>query len=468
VVQDKDGVFRPSLAEDWTMSGNGKAYSFNLRREVAFHDGAPFNAAAVVANLDRIADPATKSQKAVFLLGPYEGADAVDEFTVRIRLKEPYAPLLDGLSQVYLGMASPAALAQWGDQYQLHQVGTGPFRFVSYQERQTLVLERNNAYAWAPAGRGHQGPAYLDRIEFRFYADAATRLPALLSSQADIIGELPTTDAQQLTIDPNAQRFTLYPVAVPGQSVQFFMNTALAPLDDVRVRQALLYLTDRAALVRAVFGEWSPVATGPLASVTRWALGPVLAAPYYPFDAEKGKALLAEAGWGDSDGDGALDKDGQRLVIKGVLMSWGELPAIGTILQAQWKASGVQLDLEQMPYPAALEAGRTGTHHLVPFSNSGTDPSSLRTFFHGDNLGAFNWSRVDDPQVNEWLDEAQMVAQPQRAPLYLEIQRRVMDQAWTLPIRDQVNLNAASNRVQGLEFDAQGWFPILYDVWLAQ
>ena len=66
-----------------------------------------------------------------------------------------------------------------------------------------------------------------------------------------------------------------------------------------------------------------------------------------------------------------------------------------------------------MPYPAALEAGRKGTQHLVPFSNSGTDPSSLRTFFHGDNIGAFNWSRVNDPQVNHWLDEAQALSKPE-------------------------------------------------------
>lgn len=469
VVQDKDFTFHPSLAEKWDVSADGQSYTFTLRRDVKFHDGTPFNADAVVANLNRVADPATKSQKAVFLLGPYEGADAVDAYTVRIRLKEPYAPLLDGLSQVYLGMASPAALQQWGDQYQLHQVGTGPFRFVSYQERQTLVLERNPDYAWAPEIRGHQGPAYLDRIEFRFYADAATRLPALLASQADVMGELPTTDAQQLTTGANAARFMLHPVSVPGESVQFYLNTQLAPLDDVKVRQALLYLTDRAALVKAIFGEWSPVATGPLAAVTRWSLSANGDAALYPYDPAKGKALLTEVGWTDSDGDGALDKGGQKLVLKGVLMTWGELPAIGTILQSQWKAAGIQLDLETMPYPAALEAGREGTHHMDPFSNSGTDPSSLATFFHGDNIGAFNWARVNDPQVNQWLDEAQMSAQPlERQAKYLDVQRRAMEQAWILPIRDQVNLNAASTRVQGLAYDVQGWFPVLYDVWVSK
>jgi peptide/nickel transport system substrate-binding protein len=468
-VQDKDGTFHPSLAERWEVSPDGKVYTFTLRQGVKFHDGTPFDAAAVVANLTRIADPATKSQKAIFLLGPYEGSEAVDAATVKITLKQPYAPLLDGLSQVYLGMASPTALDKWGDQYQLHQVGTGPFRFVSYQERQELALEKNPDYNWAPAIRGRQGPAYLDRIEFRFYADAATRLPALLAGQADVMGELPLTDAQQLSTGPNASRFALLPVKVPGTSVQFFMNTQLAPLDDAKVRQALLYLTDRAALVNAIFGEYSPVATGPLAAVTRYAQGPILSAPPYPFDAEKGKALLAEAGWTDSDGDGALDKEGEKLALKAALMSWGELPSIGAVLQSQWKAAGIELDLEQMPYPAALEAGRTGTHHLIPFSNSGTDASMLATFFHGKNIGAFNWSRVDDAEVNAAPDEGQAVSESaQRASLYLDVQRRVMDGAWTLPVRDQVNLNAASVRVRGLSYDVQGWWPVLYDVWVTE
>jgi peptide/nickel transport system substrate-binding protein len=149
-------------------------------------------------------------------------------------------------------------------------------------------------------------------------------------------------------------------------------------------------------------------------------------------------------------------------------MTWGELPAIGTILQAQWKALGVNLQLEPMPYPAALEAGRKGTHHLIPFATSGTDPNLLRTYFHSSNVGGFNWARVSDSELDSWLHQAARLSDwPQRAALYAQIQQRVMDQAWIVPIRDQVNLNAASARVQGLTFDVQGWFPALYDVWLA-
>jgi len=469
VVQDLLGAFHPGLAESWTLSPDGRTYTFKLRRDVRFHDGTPFNADAVVRNLNRVADPATHSQKAVFLLGPFDHAQAVDEFTVEVALRQPYAPLLDGLSQVYLGMASPAALDKWGDQYQLHQVGTGPFRFVGYQERQTLVLERNAAYAWAPETRRHQGPAYLDRVEFRFFADAAARLPAMLSGQADVMGEMPRKDAERLTGQGNQSAgrpgYLLLPVAVPGQAVQFFLNSTLPPLDDLRVRQALLYGTDRAGLVSAVFGPTSPVATGPLAAATRGA-DQGLAAKY-PYDPDKARQLLAEAGWTAAGTGGILERDGKPLVLKGVQMSWGELPAIGTILQAEWRKLGIDLQLDPLTYPAALEAGHKGTHHLMPFVFSGTDPDLLRAFFHSANLDGFNWSKVSDPALDGWLDQAEIpAAWDQRAPLYTQIQGRIMNQAWVLPIRDQVNLNAASTRVHGLAYDVQGWFPVLYDVWL--
>jgi peptide/nickel transport system substrate-binding protein len=462
VAQDKAGQFHPDLATGWQISTDGLTYSFKLRQDVKFQDGTPFNAAAVVRNLQRVTDPATHSQKAVFLLGPFDHAEAVDNYTVKIVLKQAYAPLLDGLSQVYLGMASPAALDKWGGQYQLHQVGTGPYRMVSYQQGQSLVLERNPDYAWAPETRTHGGPGYLERIEFRFYGDPATRLPALLSGQADVMGEMPAQDAAQLS---NNGAYRVYPVAIPGQSVSFFLNTKLAPLDDLRVRQALLYGTDRAALVQAVFGPTSPVASGPLAKVTRSA-DPALAG-LYGYDAKKAADLLAQAGWTERGADGILTRGGQRLALKGILQSWGELAKIGTILQAQWRQLGVDVQWDTLSYPAALDASRKGTYHLMPSVFSGTDPDLLRTYFASSQIGGFNWSRVSDPAVDSWLEEAARTTDwAQRGPLYAKVQQRVMEQAWILPIRDQVNLNAASTRVQGLTYDVQGWWPVLYDVWL--
>ncbi|RMG84364.1 MAG: ABC transporter substrate-binding protein, partial [Chloroflexi bacterium] len=124
--EPETGEFVPGLAQSWEISDDGLSYTFTLKQGVRFHDDTPFNAAAVAANLDRITNPEIASQKAIFLLGPYEGYDIIDDYTIRIRLTQPYSPLLDGLSQVYLGMASPSALSEYSPlRYQYHQVGTG-------------------------------------------------------------------------------------------------------------------------------------------------------------------------------------------------------------------------------------------------------------------------------------------------------------------------------------------------------
>jgi len=104
------GDFVPGLAERWEISGDGLVYTFHLRQGVTFHDGTSFGADVVRFNLERITSPDVASQKARFMLGPYERTEVTDEYTVRVHLSEPFAPLLDAFSQVYLGMASPAAV----------------------------------------------------------------------------------------------------------------------------------------------------------------------------------------------------------------------------------------------------------------------------------------------------------------------------------------------------------------------
>ncbi len=464
VIEDKEGKFHPDLATSWKVSNEGRVYTFHLRKGVKFHDGTPFNAEAVKANFDRIASPETKSQKARFMLGPYDHTEVLDDYTVAVHFKRPYPAFLDAASQVYLGMASPAAFRKWGKDYQFHQVGTGPFRFVSYKERQEIVLERNPDYDWAPEIMHHKGPAYLDKILFRFYPDPSTRTPALLSGEVDVMGEIPPREAAKLEKDPH---YRLIPVAVPGMSVQFFFNTQHSPTDDVRVRKAVLYALDRESMVKAVFGSYSPVAVGPL---TANMPGAAKDLPKYPYDPEKARALLEEAGWKDVDGDGVLEKNGQKLRLECVVMSWGELPDLVPIMQEELKKVGISMSVKTLSFPAALEAAAKGEYHLIPFSLSGTDPSLLTTFFHSRNIGrGFNWSKVSDPQVDAWLDQADSSMEwDKRVELYGNVQRRVMKEAWVLPIRDQVNLNAASSKVHGLRYDYRGWFPWLYDVWISR
>jgi len=240
--------FVPGLATEWAISPDGLSYTFKLRQGVTFHDGTPFNAQAVAANLDRIADPNTASQKALFMLGAYAGYVIIDDYTIQMNLTEPYSPLLDSLSQVYLGIASPKALSDYSlDRYQFHQVGTGPFTFVEYVPGDRIVLRRNSAYAWGPP---FYQPGSVDEIEFRFFTDAPTRSAALESGAAQVMGELPPTDARALTANSAVQ---IVPATIPGQPLQFFFNTRRFPTDNRQVRQALLFGTNRNIIIDAVF-----------------------------------------------------------------------------------------------------------------------------------------------------------------------------------------------------------------------
>ncbi len=463
VLDPVTGAFLPGLATRWEVSPDGLAYTFHLRSGVRFHDGTPFNAEAVRFNLERIADPDTRSQKAAFLLGPYDRTEVLDPLTVVIHLKRPYAPLLDALSQVYLGMASPAAVQKWGADYQFHQVGTGPFRFVEYVAADHLTLARNPDYTWGPAVF-HAGPPYLDEVVFRFYEDPPTRALALESGEAQVMGEIPPQDAGRIESNP---RLKLMPVAIPGMSLMVFINSARPPTDDMRVRQALLYATDRNAIIQTVFRNRSPVAYGPLTAVT-FGYDPAVQR-FYPHDPDQAQRLLDEAGWRVSpssnptgSGGGVRQKDGQPLELDLVIQGWGFMPQVAQLLESQWARLGLRVKTRQVTYPEALDIGKKGEHHLMPFFTSGTDPDLLRPFFYSG--AAFNWAKVSDPELDAWLDQGATTLDPDaRKTIYSHIQQRIMASALILPIRDYVNLNGVSAQVNGLRFSAQGWFPYLVD-----
>ena len=465
VYQDLDGTFVPGLAERWELSQDGRTYTFYLRQDVKFHDGTQFDADAVKFNFDRIADPETMSRKAGGMLGPYSRTEVLDRYTVKIHFDEPYAPFLDSLSQVYLGMASPTAVQKWGAEYQLHQVGTGPFIFQEYVPNDHVTLVRNPDYDWAPSVYSHDGPAYLDEIIFRFYVDPAVRALALESGEADVMGEIPPIDAARIEENPE---FSLIRVAIPGQPLQFFLNTENPPTDDPLVRQAILYATDHAAIVDTIFRGYSPPAHGPLSAATMGYSDKVES--LYPYDPGRAETLLQDTGWIDSNGDGIRENihDGSPLALRGYLMSWGYLPEVGQLLQSQLAGVGIDLQTELVAFPAAVEAASEGLHNLAPMTFSGSDPALLSTTYLSANAkGGFNWSKMRDAELDRLLTSAiTELDTSDRLALYAEAQIQIMDLSLVLPIRDYVNLNAARASVGGLRYDRQGWFPWLYDTYI--
>jgi peptide/nickel transport system substrate-binding protein len=458
-----NGEFVPGLTESWTISSDGLTYTFSLRKDVEFHDGTRFNAQAVQSNIDYIIDADNHSFKAALMLGPLDSVELIDDYTVAIKLSEPFAPLLDALSQVYLGMASPQALETWGPvDYQFHQVGTGPYRFVEYIPNDHITLTRNPDYAWAPSVYD-QTTAAVDTIVFKFYEDPATRALALESGEVDVIGEVPPHDAARLAEQEN---FDLYPIPIPGQPLQLFFNTQRSPTDDLQVRQALIQAIDRQYIVETIFGEQSPVAQGPLAAIN---FSPAQRYPLPDYDPEAAEALLESAGWEDVDGDGYRSRDGLPLELQIVAPNWGSNPEVGQLIQAAWKGFGATVTLEVAPgFGPLKEAQSKGEYNAIGINLFDTDPDLLRSFYSSDGL--YNWSGVDDPELDQLLSQATQTSLDDslRLDLYEQITERIRELALQLPIRDYVNLVVANSRLQGLHFSAQGWFPFLIDLRLTQ
>lgn len=452
--------FVPGLAERWEISPDGLTYTFYLRRDVVFHDGTPFNADAVGVTFDRILN-SENIGKARALLGPYFVSyvipKEVDSYTFQLIFSSSYAPLLDALSQPYFGIASPTALANHSrETYQYHQVGTGPYKMVRADTSQ-ITLERNEDYRWGPVFYAPAGETSVKRITFRFFIAPETRRLALESGDVSIVGEILPEDAQILLANRDYQVYT-QPLA--GQPLQFYFNTTRFPTDDIRFRQALLYATSREAIVDTVFfRNFSPVAYGPLTANSLYYDEGI--ADFYTSNIQQARALFNNAGIRDSDNDGFLDQEGIPLKLKIVIAGWGSLPEVAALLQSQWREIGLQVEIQQVPnFTELLNAANSGDYNLIALNDFGTDPSILNRYFL--STGDRNLSRFSDPDLDTWLlQAAQSNDAAVRRQLYSLVQRKIMEQALVLPIRDYVNLVGWSTDLEGLIFAAPGWWPLL-------
>ena len=460
-LDQESGEFVPGLAERWEISSDGLRYTFYLHKDVHFHDGTPFNAQAVQENIDYTLDPDNHSQKAATMLGPLKRTEILDEHTIVFMLNEPFAPLLDSLSQVYLGMASPKALKEWGtSEYQFHQVGTGPYRFVEYIPNDRIALERNPDYAWGPTIY-ENSKASIERVVFYFYEDAASRALALERREVDIMGEIPAHEAERLSSNAD---FSLLPIAIPGQPLEYFFNTTVSPTDDLRVRQALLLAIDKESIVLTVFGSHSPIGNGPLSQAGFELISTL---PPSSHNLEEARNLLDEAGWILEGQDTYRKRDGAPLNIKLVAPDWGSNSEVSQLIKVAWENIGVEVELIIAPgFGPLKEIQSSGDYHAIGINFFGTDADLLRSFYASD--GFYNWTGFSDSEIDRLLIEAARttLAPDHRAGLYNQIVRVISENNLVLPIRDYVNLVVAHQSVEGLKFSAQGWFPNLIDVQL--
>lgn len=473
VSMQEDGSVVPWLAESWTISPDGLTYDFTLASGVEFTDGEPLDAAAVVANFEHILDPATQSSTGLLYLSPYfESAEVVSEHVVRITLERPYSPLLTVLSQAFFGIQSPVAMARGLEENCASPVGTGPFIVQEWNRGREVVMVRNENYSSAPADAKHQGPAYLEKLTWRFLKDNTARFGALQSGKAHVIFNLPPESVPAATADENIATDDFVHAGVP---FALDLNTTHPALADIRVRRALAHASDAEGIVASAYAGTFPYEGNAISTGTP-AYDPEFHQPY-PYDEETADALLDEAGWTGRDEEGYRTKDGRSLSLRLPYNSDpGETPpadlAIYQNFQAMQKRVGVKVELIPSD-PATMTAIRDDPTRFDirgGYWNSPT-PNVMYIKFSQETLdigNGQNVSRAFDEQLDDTLLEAAATTDPQeQAQLYSRAQQILTAQAWHIPLYPiQTRLATRSDLVADVWIEPSEGEPVLHDAYL--
>ena len=464
-VNPKNGEVVPSLATSWDISPDGKVYTFKLRTDVKFHDGTPFNAQAVKYNFDYTIRPDVAHKFAWSAIGAdqLEKTEVVDASTVKVTFKNAYPSFLINLSDGGLGIDSPTAMEKFGKDYGFKAlVGTGPFIFKEWVMNDHITLVRNDDYKWAPSIFKNKGAAYLDQIIYRDVADNATRAAALEAGEVQVA----TLTESQTVQFKNNKDVQILTTPKAGTTRMYLMNTAKAPLDDLKVRQAINYAIDKKALL--VLPAWSGIGyvglaplpanmvpNGDLSSLKQYD---------YPYDQAKAKQMLDDAGW-KVGADGVREKGGQKMIIDMVTTATS-VPQIEPIDQ-MLRQVGIKLNIRTGDTNFWLNTVDKKDFGMTLMSDSGYNgPALIVEFFY--TKSAYNSYGYSNPQVDQYLEKAmnapnQKVVWDNMMPAMAQIMKDAVGvMGW-----EQLYIYGASAKLRDVGYNEVG-FPFFYDTWISK
>jgi len=430
VTVDANFEYVPELAESWDVQDGGKTYVFHLRQGVKFHDGTDFDAASVKWNIERVQQDGKAPAHRFFV--NVESVEAVDPHTVKITMQYPTSTLLSALSTAGTGMMilSPAAAEKWGKDIRLHPAGTGPFRFVSWEQNRNVILERNPDYF-------KKGLPYLDRLEYRVMKEGVTREAALRAGEVDFVNWLPRVAVKRLQKNPK----TVVLGGPEASHLYTHFNLARKPFDDARVRQALMgYGIDRVAIAKAATLGY---ATPTLSFVSPGSRGFLDLSEMYPYNPDKARELLKAAGFDESH------------PLRYTLMTHSAepaLPDIATIMKTQLAKIGVEVTVEVVDRPIFLKR-LTQTREFdqnvnmaLPFINVGDRGFVIE-------VGGLNLPNHSDKKVDELLEQWRRASDPEAQKQASEAsQRYVAEQMIYAAVCGNPIFNAHRANVQGYTY----------------
>jgi len=437
---------------DKTENPQPNVYVFTLKQGIKFQDGTPLDSAAVKFNIERhINDPkATTTQD----VKPITAIETPDPQTVKITLNAPFAPFTSRLTTGVGFMLSPTAVQKLGDNLQrdLTGAGSGPYKFVSWQPDNQIVLERNPDF-WGKDADGTQLP-YLDKVLFKPFPDENVRLTNLKTGDADAMaGNPPSAQTDAVLQSPD-----LTSSEIPGLGFQFvFLNTSKPPFDNPAVRRALAYSIDREQINQTVlFGHGVPL-TLPVPPAVPWAY--MKGTQYDTRDIAKAKQELASAG---------VSNVSFSLQISNASP---QLQQLAELMKDQIKDAGFDMDIQLIEFATIVANGNTGDYQALNLGWSGSvdpDGNLYPLFYTG---AGFNFAKYSNPTLDKALDDGRNnLDQAKRAQAYMDAQKILLQDQPMVVIYSQSQVSTARKNVQNYPNNYNGWFGgrDIYKAWLSK
>ncbi|WP_232699955.1 ABC transporter substrate-binding protein [Brevibacillus daliensis] len=388
LARDASGKIVPHLAEKYSVSEDGKVWTFNLRKDVKYHSGEPMTAEHIKKSIERfVAISPNKS-----LIGPLVKVEAPDPYTVKITMSEPYAPFLSTVSD-FMGALDPTRLDKLGDKFGDDPSGTGPLIFKEKVRGASVSYKVNKEYRWSPEFAENKGEPYLDEVMFRFIKDDDTKMLEFKKGTIQVFQQVPPHFVKELESMPGVGIAKNLDIGI--QYLGF--NNKNPMFQDVRVRQAIAMAVDRDPIVqyamnglaKPVFGPLPPTIPGYSEKVEN------IAKEMYARDVAKSKQLLAEAGWTDTNGDGILDKDGKPFSPELLVAGEPVLQQIAQILQSQLKEVGIDLRINVTDLQTLRDRATKANHDMALLMYGLADPDILYLMFGKGNSRRLHYENAE-------------------------------------------------------------------------
>lgn len=447
------GEVEPDLARSWDINSSGITYTFELRRDVLWHDGIPFTADDVVFTVGLMQDPDYPGPSDLAALWQSVRVEKVNDYTVKFGLQEPFAPFLDyttiGVLPYHLLKGIKAADLPALD-FNRAPVGTGPFRLAEVSEAEGRIA----AITFKRFSRYYGAAPYLENVILRFYPNPRAALEAYEAGTVEGVSRLPADLLAEAVKQPKLQ---LYSTAFAEMAVVYLNETisATIPFDDNRVRQALFFGLDRQALVNEVLSGQAIVPQTPFLPGT-WAYNDE-GVFHYEYDPNKALGLLLTAGWSRATPTETLhNAAGAPFAFTLLAANEPQELALAQSIAQQWARLGISATVQAVP-PLALSGvleARSYQAALVHLGIPG-DPDPYPLWHETQALAGQNYAGFRHRRISEVLEQARMtVDRVQRLQLYHEFQQLFMTELPALPLYVPIYTYGVDERVQGVQINA--------------